>query len=71
VVQARVQVSGLGMWGAVGEGWDGQCSLYTCVNAAEIDAHYQIQLCAACAVCLVWPIVIWVHLYCFFENATK
>ena len=44
-----VSVAGI----SAGEGWDGQGSLYTCANAAEIDANFQIQLCAVRPT--VWP----------------
>ena len=43
VVQARVQGGGVGVWGAVGEGWVGQGCLFACENAADIDAYSQIR----------------------------
>ena len=50
VVQRRVQSKGLGLWGATGEGWDGQGSQVACVNVGVFDAKCQTQLCATCAV---------------------
>ena len=50
VVQRRVQSGGLGLWGAAGEGWDGQGSQVACANVGVSDADCQTQLCAACAV---------------------